>query len=137
MEFQQNLFFGITKSWNGCIMGLMKYAQTIWFTKPNHDRTPVTSLGTAGSARKKKAGACSPLAFFYWRRMVNYRWSRKKFSFTLSIEQQTGCKSSKQNIVYYTEVISVLMCVCGISLWFIYNKTKLLFCKMSVFVPYT
>ena len=29
------------------------------------------------------------------------------------------------------------MCVCGISVWFIYNKTKPTFCKMSVFAPYT
>ena len=29
------------------------------------------------------------------------------------------------------------MCVCGISVWFIYNKTKLTFCKILVFVPYT
>ena len=28
------------------------------------------------------------------------------------------------------------VCVCGISVWFIYNTTKLPFCKMSVFVPY-
>ena len=29
------------------------------------------------------------------------------------------------------------LCVYGISVWFIYNKAKLPFCKMSVFVPYT
>ena len=29
------------------------------------------------------------------------------------------------------------VCVCGISVWFIYNETKLPFCKMSVFVLYT
>ena len=31
------------------------------------------------------------------------------------IQYQTGCKSSKRNIVYYAEVISVLMCVCVVS----------------------
>ena len=31
----------------------------------------------------------------------------------------------------------LFLCVRGISVWFIYNKTKLRFCKMSVFVPYT
>ena len=50
-------------------------------------------------------------------------------------------KLEMKHCVYYAEVISVLMCVClcvyGNSVWFIYNKTKLLFCKMSVFVPYT
>ena len=50
-------------------------------------------------------------------------------------------KLETKHCVYYAEVISVLMCVClcvyGISVWFIYNKTKLPFCKMSVYVPYT
>ena len=50
-------------------------------------------------------------------------------------------KLKRKHCAYYAEVISVLMCVlvclCGISVWFIYNKIKLPFCKMSVFVPYT
>ena len=36
--------------------------------------------------------------------------------------------------------VCVWVCVCewyGMSYWFIYNKTKLTFCKMSVFVPHT
>ena len=53
-------------------------------------------------------------------------------------------KLETKHCVYYAEVISVLMrvwlcdcvilCVCvWISVWFIYKKTKLPFCKMSVF----
>ena len=50
-------------------------------------------------------------------------------------------KLETKHCAYYA-VISVLMYVClcvwyGISVWFIYNKTKLTFCKMSVIVPYT
>ena len=40
------------------------------------------------------------------------------------------CKS------YFCFYVWVCVCVCGISVWFIYNTTKLPFCKMSVFVPY-
>ena len=53
-------------------------------------------------------------------------------------------KLETNHCVYYAEVISVLMCVClcvclYVCVWYlsliIYNKTKLPFCKMSVFVP--
>ena len=39
--------------------------------------------------------------------------------------------------MFITQKLFLFLCVCGISVWFIYNKTKLLFCKMSVFAPYT
>ena len=99
-----------------------------------------------GLARKKMAGAWSPLAFFYPRQVVSYRWSKKQhFSLTMSCRLAKNWlqKLETKHCVYFGEVISVLMCVClclsvcGISVWFIYNKTKLPSCKMSVFVPYT
>ena len=34
-------------------------------------------------------------------------------------------------------LLHVCVCVCGISVWFIYNKTKLPFCKTSDFLQYT
>ena len=49
VAFQQNLFFAFTKSPNDCIIGLVEYSQPFWFTKPNHDRAPVMSLGTGKS----------------------------------------------------------------------------------------
>ena len=46
-------------------------------------------------------------------------------------------KLEKKHCTYHAEFISVLIGMWyGISVWFIYNKTKL-FCKMLVFVPHT
>ena len=102
-------------------------------------------LYITGLVRKKKVGALSPLAFFYPRRVVSYRWSKNNILASLCLASYLAAnwlqKLEMKHCAYYAEVISVLMCVClcvyGISVWFIYNKTKLPFCKMSVFVPYT
>ena len=94
--------------------------------------------------RKKKADAWSPLPFFYTRRVVSYDDQKNDILASLSLASYVAAnwlqKLEKKHCASYTEVISVLMCVClcvyGISVWFIYNKTKLPFCKISVFVPY-
>ena len=113
--------------------------------KPHHLRM----LPFSGLARKKEAGAWPPLAFFYPRRVVSYRWSKNNILASLSLASYlpANClqKLETKQCAYYAEAISVFMCVCvcvcvcvcRISIWFIYNETKLRFCKISIFVPYT
>ena len=53
-------------------------------------------------------------------------------------------KLETKHCVYYAVKLFLFLCVCvclcvwyGISVLLIYNKTKLTFCKMPIFVPYT
>ena len=123
-------------SWTIRVQFLLCHSDSIYYVKI-HD---------SGLARKRKADMWSPLALFYPRWVVSYRWSKNNILASLCLASYLAAnwlQKLKMKHAYYTEVISVLMCVClhvcvwyGISVWFIYNKTKLTFCKMLVFVPY-
>ena len=104
-------------------------------------------LSPAGLARKKKAGAWSPLTFFYPKWVVSNRWPKNNILTSLCLAsclaenwlQKLETKHCLFWRSYFCSYVCmfVCVCVCGISVWLIYNKTKLPFCKMSVFDPYT
>ena len=66
--------------------------------------------------RKKRAGAWSPLAFLYSRRVVSYKRSKNDILASLCLASYLAAnwlqKLETKHCVYYAEVISVLVCVC-------------------------
>ena len=72
--------------------------------------------GSTGLARKKKAGAWSPLAFFYPRRVVSYRWSKNNILASLCLASYLAVnwlqKLETKHCAYYAEVILEVLCVC-------------------------
>ena len=100
-------------------------------------RIRVLRIGISGLARKKKADAWSPLAFFYPRRVVSYRWSKNNILPSLGLASYLAVnwlqKLKTKHSVYYAEVISVFMCVylCvyGISVWLSITKQNYLFLR--------
>ena len=79
-------------------------------------------LYITGLVRKKKVGALSPLAFFYPRRVVSYRWSKNNILASLCLASNLAVnwlqKFETKDYVYYAEVISVLMCV-FVCVWYL------------------
>ena len=129
-----------------CLKNIPHRVTTSWTQADKPLVGVLCSKPMAGLTRKKKAGAWSPLAFFYPKRVASYRWSKKNnilvslcLASYLAVNWLQKLKTKLS--VYYAEFISLLICVClcvyGISVWFIYSKTKLPFCKISAFVPYT
>ena len=107
-------FFLIKKS----VLSFVHYLLSIvFFLGPSFD---LYLLDYSGLARKKKAGAWSPLAFFYPRRVVSYRWSKNNILASLCLASYLAVnwlqKLETKHCAYYAEVISVLMCVWYLSL---------------------
>ena len=96
---------------------------------------------SAGLARKEKACIWSPLTSFYPRRVVNYRWWKNHILASLCLAsyllENWLQKLETKHCLLCRSYFYSYVCVCGISVWFIYNKTKVPSCKVSVFVPYT
>ena len=45
LSSQKNLLWGLISLRNGCIIGLIEYAQATWLTNPNQERALVKSEG--------------------------------------------------------------------------------------------
>ena len=64
---------------------------------------------------RKKAGVWSPLALFYPRWVVSYRWSKNNILASLCLASYLAAnwlqKLETKHCAYYAEVISVSMCV--------------------------
>ena len=100
---------------------------------------------SAGLARKKKACVWSPLASFYPRQVVNYRWSKKlHFSFILSCQLSSNklvAKARNKTLFITQKFLKFLFwCVCVVSQFDLsITKRKYLFvrCQSLSHIPNT
>ena len=96
----------------------------------------------AGLVRKKKAGAWSPLASFYLRRVVITIDDQKNNIASLCFASYLAAnwlqKLKTKHCLLHRSYFSYVW-VCGISVWFIYNKRNYLFvrCQSLSHIPNT